>query len=98
MAERKGLAESRPFNDLDLLTCPTGLIERKGIFPGLSNRDGPPPQRTAAPIDEIGSGGKADEEAGALSKVEFYYTDLCTATGAIVPRIIATHFGIGDDL
>jgi hypothetical protein len=40
----------------------------------------------------IGRGGKADTKARALFELDLYYTELCTATVTIVPRIIATRW------
>jgi hypothetical protein len=60
-----------------------GPIEPEGFFPGLSNRDAPPRNKTAAPI---GTGTAAQEigKAGNRSEADVY----------TVPRIIATHFGL----
>lgn len=90
MADGVGLNDSFPTNGLDLLTGPEGLIERKGLFPGLSNRAGPPENRTAASTG-IESGGKEKRIGGDRSGEEHYYTDRLTS---IAPRIIATHFGV----
>jgi len=79
-----GLPDARPFNDLGCLTCQNADIERKELFPGLSNQDDPPQRKTAAPTG-IAGGGKELRNGGHLSVANFYH----------VPRIIATHyFGI----
>ena len=85
-----GLNDSCPANGLDLLTGPEGFIERKGLFPGLSNRAGPPGNRTAASTG-IEGGGKERRIGGDRSGDQEYYTDRLTATP---PRIIALHFGV----
>ena len=90
MADGVGLQKACPTNGLDLLTGPDGLIERKGLFPGLSNRAGPPGNKTAA-LTVISGGGKEDRKGGDRSGEEQYYTDRLTA---IAPRIIALHFGV----
>ena len=82
MAERKGLPESRPFNDLGCLTGPFGPIEPKRFFPGLSNDDGPPQNRTAASTGIEGGGNGYENGANRLA--DFYR--LCP--------IIAMHFGV----
>lgn len=92
MAERKGLRKASPFNDIDFLTrqkCPT---ERKELFPGLSNRAGPPdPETSTAAPTGIGSGGKS-EELGSASKTETYSSESLAARFPI----IAEHVGFGD--
>jgi len=92
VAERKGLRKARPFNDIDFLTrqkCPT---ERKELFPGLSNRDGPPdPESSTAAPTGIGSGGETGK-LGSNSKIETYSSESLAARFPI----IAQHFGFED--
>ncbi|GEP54181.1 hypothetical protein [Reyranella soli] len=80
LAERKGLPEARPFNDLGCLTGPKAHIERKALFPGLSNRTSLPRKRTAAPADH-GTAAQKIGKRGRCSKREYNNTDLFTASG-----------------
>lgn len=79
MAEGEGLRKSRPANKLEYLTRPNGPIDRKGKFRGLSNREGPPEKKTAAPVAP-GSGGKIGK-AASNSRGASYSTPALRAMG-----------------
>ena len=69
-----------------------GFTDSQGFFGRVANRStGDPPIKTAAPIGQIGSGGKGDTKSGAISEGEF--TQVCVPA-ATAPRIIALHFGL----
>lgn len=88
-----GLPQERAIKDLadsGTQRHPAAFQEFPRLGVPLSRRaTGDPPKKTAAPMG-VGSGGKGSGKPGGNSKVDIYYTDLCTATA---PRIIALHWG-----
>ena len=60
----------------------------KGFSRAAPNRQTRPNEKTAVQANQL-DGGKVNKKSGAISGGEFNNTDLCTATGAQLPRIIA---------
>jgi hypothetical protein len=80
--------------DLDLQTSLTARIERKSLFPKLTNRTGPPPEKETAALAGSKSGGKG-HNASRYSRTYRRHHRASTwhKLGDISPEMLRRRFG-----